>query len=94
MYNIKAAMISAIVVCMLILGGLYYQDMRDQRAYRAWAQEQNRILNEAQLAAEAQTAKTAEVKKASKAAEAERMKKTRSRLTAGVFDTENRPLCH
>ena len=70
MNNIKAAMISAIVVCMLILGVLYYSDVRDQRAYRAWAQEQNQILNESRRAAEAEAAKAREIAKAEKAAEA------------------------
>ena len=46
-------MISAIAVCILILGGLYYSDRRSQSAYATWAQEQNRILNESQVAAEA-----------------------------------------
>ena len=52
-------MISAIVVCILILGGLYYSDRRSQNAYAVWAQEQNRALNESQKAAEAEIAKKA-----------------------------------
>ena len=75
MNNIKAAMISAIVVCMLILGVLYYSDVRDQRAYRAWAQEQNQILNESRRAAEAEAAKAREIAKAEKAAEAGKAEK-------------------
>ena len=53
MYNVKALMISAIVACILILGGFHYSDRRSQSAYAVWAQEQNRVLNESQKAAEA-----------------------------------------
>ena len=53
MYNTKALMISAIIACILILGGFHYSDRRSQSAYAVWAQEQNRVLNESQKAAEA-----------------------------------------
>ena len=59
MYNLKALMISAIVVCILILGGFHYSERRSQNAYAVWAQEQNRILNESQKAAEAEGSKKA-----------------------------------
>ena len=59
MYNLKALMIAAIVVCILILGGFHYSERRSQNAYAVWAQEQNRILNESQKAAEAEGAKKA-----------------------------------
>lgn len=59
MYSIKAVMISAIVACILLLGGMYYSDRRSQNAYAVWAHEQNRILNESQKAAEAEIAKKA-----------------------------------
>ena len=59
MYNLKTLMISAIIVCILILGGFHYSDRRSQSAYAVWAQEQNRILNGSQRAAEAEVSKKA-----------------------------------
>ena len=66
MYSIKAVMISAIAVCVLILGGMSYSDRRAQSSYAKWAQEQNRILMESQRAAEAGNVKKARPEKPKK----------------------------
>ena len=66
MYSIKAVMISAIAVCVLILGGMSYSDRRAQSSYAKWAQEQNRILMESQRAAEAENVKRARPEKPKK----------------------------
>ena len=84
MYNIKALMISAIAVCILILGGLYYSDRRSQSAYAVWAQEQNRILNESQRAAEAELEK----KSSSDAARAKETGASETSPAAGESDVE------
>ena len=51
----NAIMYFAIAACMLIFAALYYSDMRAEREYMIWAQEQNRLLNESRSAAETES---------------------------------------
>ena len=85
MYNVKTLMISAIVICVLILGGLYYSDRRSQSAYAEWAQEQNRILNESQKAAEAENPKRV---RSDSAAEAQETEASETSPASGESDDE------